>query len=203
MLRLDDLGASTKRYEWWSRHRWANVWPLHSRYLFGAWGPYRELTAAELDAICGMAAHYEAPLILAITPLWVERNNQCVPYHVKFPRQAAVVKRWVQRGTVTVAQHGVTHCYVGRHRPRWIGGNRPWHREERGANPRSLDAWLELSQRWLQRSVDTYIEPGAAPDGTAEVWHDRDFVVGNKWAEWNQACQRHSVARVVPADPMP
>src|SRR3990170_1650748 len=55
-LRLDDLGASSKQYERWSRHRWANVWPLHDRRLFGAWGPYRELAPWQMEIIFSACA---------------------------------------------------------------------------------------------------------------------------------------------------
>lgn len=201
MLRLDDLGASSKQYEWWSRHRWANVWPLHHRKLFGAWGPYRELTAAELDALCGMAVHYEAPLMLAITAQWVEADGTQIPYSIKFPQHAGVVRRWVDRGRVTVAAHGLTHCQPGQHRPRWIGGNRRWHREHN--DPPQAMRQLEAD---LRVRVRRYVAPGEiGVPKQMEVWHDRDLVVDQQWAEWTRACQRHSGRGMIwaeRADPM-
>ena len=190
MLRLDDLGASSKQYEWWSRHRWANVWPLHHRRLFGACGPYRELTAAELDRICDLAADHRAPLMLAITACWVEADGTLTPYGAKFPAHVAVIQRWADRRIVTVAAHGMTHCVPGRHRPRWIGSNRPWHRER--ARPELAMAQLEAD---LQVRVRRYVAPGEAPNGTVEIWHDREFVVDHKWLEWEEACCRHAQRR--------
>src|SRR3990167_7069432 len=71
-LRLDDLGASSKQYERWSRHRWANVWPLHDRRLFGAWGPYRELAPWQMEIIFSACARARRVLIVAITANWVQ-----------------------------------------------------------------------------------------------------------------------------------
>jgi len=190
MLRLDDLGASSKQYEWWSRHRWANVWPLHHRRLFGACGPYRELTAAELDRICDLAADHRAPLMLAITACWVEADGTLTPYGAKFPAHVAVIQRWADRRIVTVAAHGMTHCVPGRHRPRWIGSNRPWHRER--ARPELAMAQLEAD---LQVRVRRYVAPGEVPNGTVEIWHDREFVVDHKWLEWEEACCHHAQRR--------
>ena len=182
-LRLDDLGASSKQYEWWSRRRWANVYPLHHRKLFGAWGPYPELSPPQLEAIFTALDAHGASMTVAITAYWVERDGTLVPYPEKFPDQAAVVRRWAHRGTVEVALHGRTHCLVGWHRPRWIGGNRRWHREidpfQYGA---PADEWPIVEARraleaWLALPITTVIPPGLPADGITRVWHDREFVL--------------------------
>src|SRR3990167_6135244 len=90
-LRLDDLGASSKQYERWSRHRWANVWPLHDRRLFGAWGPYRELAPWQMEIIFSACARARRVLTVAITANWVEADGTLLPYAEKFPDQARVV----------------------------------------------------------------------------------------------------------------
>ena len=170
-VRLDDLGASSKAYEWWSRHRWANVWPLHHRKLFGAWGPYRELRAWELEDIFQMINRAGAQLTVAITAYWVERDGTLTPYSVKFPHQAALIRWWALHGRLEVAAHGLTHCVPGQHRPRWIGGNRPWHREYNRVAMRHLAADLGVP-------VTRYIRPGMLAGTTPEyVFHDREFVL--------------------------
>lgn len=166
-LRLDDLGASSKQFEWWSRRRWANVWPLHSRALFGAWGPYRELAPHALDRICIAVDTVGRTLTLAITPNWVERDGTLIPYETKYPQHAAVVRRWARAGVVTVVQHGWTHCLPGQHHPRWIGGNRPAHREDYADRVREIAGV----------PVTGYVAPGAATPAGWRVWHDRDFVL--------------------------
>ena len=179
-LRLDDLGASSKQFEWWSRRRWANVWPLHSRYLFGAWGPYRELTEWELQDIFGIVDAAAYQLTVAITPYWVERDGRLVFYPEKFPAQARIVKWWADRGTVRVAMHGLTHCIPGRHCPRWIGGNRRWHREITFGNGDYAPAHARF-MAWLGHPIPRIILPGAPP-GDEVVFHDRDFVL-----DWDRA----------------
>ena len=171
MVRLDDVGASSKQFEWWSRHRWANVWPLHHRRLFGAWGPYRELNATELEIMLCRVAELNGTITLAITAFWCEADARLIPYSVKFPAQANVVRQWVVAGVVIVAAHGLTHCVPGQHRPRWIGGNRPWHREYNRTAMQRLEADLGVS-------VTRYVRPGLPAGTTPEhVFHDREFVL--------------------------
>jgi len=174
-LRLDDLGASSKAYEWWSRHRWANVWPLHHRKLFGAWGPYRELTAWQLRAIFHAVERHGAQMTVAITACWVERDGTLTPYSQKWPDQADVVREFVRRDVIAVAAHGLTHCVPGKHLPRWIRGNRPSHREPPTRRP--SQAIGQLSDD-LGIYITRYVAPGE-PAGTTEerVFHDREFVL--------------------------
>ena len=73
-------------------------------------------------------------MTVAITANWVERDGTLTPYSKKFPDQAEVVLNAERRGIIKVAAHGLTHCVPGKHLPRWIGGNRRWHREH-GALP--------------------------------------------------------------------
>ena len=171
MVRLDDIGASSKQFEWWSRHRWANVWPLHHRRLFGAWGPYRELREDELRRIFQAVEDQGKHLTVAITANWVEWDGTLVPYGQKFPYQAEVIVRWVHRGVIDVAAHGLTHCVPGQHLPRWIGGNRPWHREYNRTAMQRLEADLGVP-------VTRYVRPGLPTGTTPEyVFHDREFVL--------------------------
>jgi len=184
-LRLDDLGASSKRYEWWSRYRWANVWPLHSRHFFGAWGPYRELSAWQLRAIFQAIERHGARLTVAITANWVERDGTLTSYSRKFPDQAAVVIEWATKGVIRVAAHGRTHCVPGKHRPRWIGGNRRWHREH-GADPGPARHQLAKD---LRLPVTRYVAPGELVGIGERVFHDREFVL-----DWDATMRRFTEA---------
>ena len=181
-VRLDDLGASSKAFEWWSRHRWANIYPLHHRRLFGAWGPYRELHAEELEEIFRMVYTAGAALTVAITAYWVERDGSCTPYSVKFPRQAGVIQWWAWLGRLQVAAHGLTHCVPGQHRPRWIGGNRPWHREYNRVAMRHLAADLGVP-------VTRYVRPGCVKPTSECIFHDREFVL-----DWDGAMRALAAA---------
>lgn len=196
-LRIDDIGASSKQWEWHGRGL-GTVWPLSHRRLFGRWGPYPELTAWQLEAICAAVDAHDAQVTLAVTALWMERDGREVVYPVKYPAQTAVIRRWVRRGTVEVANHGLRHCQPHDYRPRWTG-NRSQHREFTGAEgPDEMVRTVRRAQDLLEAAFGerpvTFVPPGLqfpytdyalaeipelttivrAPAGA--VWHDRDFV---------------------------
>ncbi len=140
-LRLDDVGAASKRHEVYGRTRVAlgrvRV-PFPGNFLFlkylppiKRWGPYRELAAAEWEAVLAALAAAGARMTVAITAGWVERHGGVVPFPTKFPEAAAVIRDGVRRGLLEVANHGYTHCVLegGRFRPRLFSGNREQHRE--------------------------------------------------------------------------
>ena len=61
--------------------------------------------------------------------------------------------------------------------PRWIRGNRIYHREHGRAwqdeAKRSIESWLHLP-------VTRCVAPGERANGTELIFHDRDFVLN--WA---------------------
>ena len=212
-LRIDDLGASSKAYEQWSRTRWANVGPFKAHWPWKAMGPYRELRADELNRICGMVAEADSRITLAITSAWNDGRwwlgEDPIPYRFKFPAQAEVVKRWAERGIVEVANHGWTHTTRRHIRPRFWRGNRDAHREFTDAEPadggnNALIWSQEDFVRWLGSLAPTILvppgfvfhekfQPCAGRLGL-RVWrkdedarvlalHDRDFVLGDGFNE--------------------
>ncbi len=140
-LRLDDVGAASKLHEVYgvTRIRIGRVaLPFPGNFLFlkyvppiKRWGPYAELTAPQWEAILSALAGARAKLTVAVTAGWVERDGSILPFPVKFPAQARVLREGVERGLLEVANHGYTHCVVedGLFRPRLFSGNRPYHRE--------------------------------------------------------------------------
>ena len=211
-LRVDDIGASPKRWEVYSRTRWANVGPFKYLPPWKAWGPYRELAAWEIDMLCGLVAGKRSRLTLAITACWVERDGTLVPYPEKFPRQADVILTWVRRGVVEVANHGLTHCREGQHLPRWFHGNREAHREfGEDMSHEQIHARLLRAQnifaRWLGKAPAVLVPPGLMLSEKQSVfvevgglrvwtrehearcltWHDRDFVLGDGWRRFREA----------------
>ena len=192
-LRLDDIGASSKRWEVYSRS-WR---PLKYVPPFKAWGPYREMTAGELDRLCKFVQEAKSQMTVVVTAAWVEADGTLVPYHHKYPGQAGVLRQWQDRSVIEIANHGLTHCQNGHHRPRWTG-NRPQHREFVAGMTRE-DAFKRLSaaQSWLTkafgRSPKVFVPPGnlfpvqwasLLEDASLRlpspglVWHDRDFILG-------------------------
>lgn len=178
-LRLDDVGAASKRHEVYGVTRVA-LGPLRLRFpgnlLFlkrlppiKRWGPYRELGAAEWETILGALEGAGARMTAAITAGWVEDDGRVVPYPQKFPAAAAVVRAGVRRGLLEVANHGYTHCVLaGRlFRPRAFAGNRQYHREFLEWVPAETHrAHLSRAQAILEdyfgAPVVTFVPPGNA-----------------------------------------
>jgi hypothetical protein len=176
-LRLDDVGAASKRYEVYGLTRiplgpWAVPFPgnfLFLKYLppIKRWGPYRELTAAEWEAILAILLEAGGKLTVAITAGWVEPDGGVVPYPAKFPEQAAMIRQGLARGLVEVANHGYTHCVLEDRlfRPRLFSGNRQYHREFHDWLPEAvhrehLNRSQEILQSYFGTRVETLVPPG-------------------------------------------
>ena len=79
-LRMDDVGASSKLYEQYSKKLYglANISFLKRLPYFKAWGPYPELTAFDWSVIANILETYNAKLTVGITASWVSKN--CLPW---------------------------------------------------------------------------------------------------------------------------
>ncbi len=140
-LRVDDVGAASKRYEVHGLTRirlgrWNVPFPgnfLFLKYLppIKRWGPYRELTAAEWETILASLEATGSRMTVAVTAGWVEADGSVVPFPRKFPDAAAAVRGGARRGLLEIANHGYTHCVLNdrRYLPRPFSGNRQFHRE--------------------------------------------------------------------------
>lgn len=175
VLRMDDVGASSKRFEVYSNWRFRRGpllvdgnW-LWLKYLppFRQWGPYRELTSSHWRAVLRILEDAAARLTVGITAGWVNHDGSIVPFPVKYPEAASVIKEGVEQGLLEVANHGYTHCILKDHafRPRWFAGNRQYHREFwPWVSPDVQEAHLRASQDilrgWLRDDVVTFVPPG-------------------------------------------
>jgi hypothetical protein len=164
-LRIDDIGASTKRFEVYSKRKFGNF--LFLKYLngFKAWGPYREMIVSEWIEIFNILRECSAKLTVGITAAWVERNGDYIPFPEKYPDEADVLKDGLDEGLLEIANHGLTHCVVGKHLPRLFSSNRKYHREFWDWVPREVHfEHIEKSQAILQdyfeTRITTLIPPG-------------------------------------------
>ena len=157
-LRIDDIGASTKKFEVYSKRKFGNF--LFLKYVpgFRAWGPYHEMTVDQWQQVLNLLRNFSAKLTVGITAVWVERNGETVPFPDKFPAQAGVIKEGWEEELLEIANHGLTHCVVGKHLPRLFSSNRKYHREFWDWVPREVHfEHIEKSQAILQDYFDTEI----------------------------------------------
>jgi len=176
-LRLDDVGAASKRFEVYGITR-LPLGPLRipfpGNFLFlkylppiKRWGPYAELSASAWEGILASLVEAGARMTVGITAGWVEDDGRVTAFPAKFPEAAAAIRAGVERGTLEVANHGYTHCVLenGMFRPRLFHGNRPFHREFYDWLPEAehrehVHRAQGILQEYLGRPVVTFVPPG-------------------------------------------
>lgn len=174
-LRLDDVGAASKRYEVYGLVRlgsWTSLRLgsfLFLKYLppFKQWGPYRELTAAEWEQILAALVEARARLTVAVTAGWVESDGRVTPFPRRFPDQARVIREGMGAGLLEIANHGYTHCVLEDRlfRARLFTSNRTYHREFHDWLPERvhkehLRRSQDILQGFLGAPVETLVPPG-------------------------------------------
>ena len=188
-LRLDDVGASTKRYEVYSRRRFgigryaiSGNW-LFLKYLPGikAWGPYRELSAKEWCQISDLLAASSAKLTVAVTAAWAENEDVLIPFPNRFPAQASVLKEAVDSNLIEIANHGLTHCVLEGHKfkPRLWSSNRTYHREfwewvSTDQQDQHICQAQQILQDYFQLPIVTIVPPG-------NVFTDETLEIANRY----------------------
>ncbi|OGH94959.1 MAG: hypothetical protein A2538_04700 [Candidatus Magasanikbacteria bacterium RIFOXYD2_FULL_41_14] len=155
ILRIDDVGASSKHFNQHGRKVFrfkgvpffyfplANFWFFKRVWPFKRWGVYDELSTSEWNKYLQLFDKYQIVPIVAVTACWVEKNGVFVPFYLKFPDEAEVLKKAVKNGKITIANHGLTHCVVGNHLPKIWSRNNDNHRE----------FWPYLSQSWHNEHI--------------------------------------------------
>ncbi len=188
-LRMDDVGASSKRFEVYSK-RWrgaGNI--LFLKYLpyFRAWGPYRELSAEDWHDIVRILQKHDAKLTVAVTATWVERTGECVPFPEKWPEAYRALKRGAEIGSIRIACHGLTHCVLEDKAflPRSFSSNRKSHREFWPWLPASLHydnlaRAKSILENAFGNNVDIFVPPGNVfSDDTLKAAADLGFRIVN------------------------
>ncbi|CAA6604938.1 Polysaccharide deacetylase [Rhodospirillaceae bacterium LM-1] len=172
---MDDVGASTKRYNIHSNRKWSlGPLTLSANWLFlkylpslKCWGPYRELGDSEWLGILRLLEQHHAKLTVAVTACWVDYSGSLTPFPERFPKQAEILKCGVDSGLIEIANHGLTHCVLNKNafRPRLFSSNRNFHREFWDWLPDSLHQEhvarsQEILQQWIGIPVTTFVPPG-------------------------------------------
>tara|TARA_B110000444_G_C18850992_1_gene605579 strand:- start:6375 stop:7109 length:735 start_codon:yes stop_codon:yes gene_type:complete len=164
-LRMDDVGASSKKFNVYSKYPLCNT--LFIKYIppFRAWGPYEEISSKQWKEIFRILEKYNAKLTVGVTACYVEKNSTLIPFNIKFPDQAEILLEGVKDGLIEVANHGLSHCVIGKHLPKSFSSNRANHREFWDYLPKEWhQSHLKESQKiledWLKIKVETFIPPG-------------------------------------------
>jgi hypothetical protein len=185
-LRMDDVGACSKTYEVYSNlhvsfrgHEvFSGNW-LFLKYLspFKAWGPYQELTEDDWQQIFWVLTENNAKLTVAVTAAWAESFDTLIPFNIKFPAQAELLRHGVESGLIEIANHGLTHCVLDKNyfKPKYFKSNRQYHREFSDLTPSNVQEEhirrsQEILQSYFRVNVKTFVPPGnAVSDFTLEL----------------------------------
>ncbi len=141
IFRIDDIGASAKHFEqhgemWFKLFGkkiicfpFADFWFLKRIWPFKRWAKYDELTIEEWKIFLDIFEKNNIVPIVAVTACWVDKKSNLIPFPQKFPEEAVILKSAFLDGKITIANHGLTHCVIGRHLPKFWGSNRSGWRE--------------------------------------------------------------------------
>lgn len=168
LFRIDDVGASTKQFEQYGTFRlrpFSNFGFLKRLPPFRMWGPYEELTGNEWREFLQIFREHHIVPLVAITACWVDEQARLIPFPEKFPDEAAVLKQAANRGEIQIANHGLTHCVVGKHLPRPFSSNRVFHREflptlEQKVHTQHIQDSQRILETYFGRTIDTLVPPG-------------------------------------------
>lgn len=165
ILRVDDIGASSKEFEVYSRRLIGNFLFLKYIWPFKSWGPYRELTEDEWQVIVKFLSETGFKMTVGITGSWVGADGRLIPFPKKFPNQAKVIKEGVKKGLFEIANHGLTHCVVGKHLPKLFLPNRKFHREfyefvDDSKQEEHIKKSQDILETFFGIKVVTFVPPG-------------------------------------------
>jgi len=193
ILRIDDIGASTKIY---NQHGKV-YWPVFNKKLpiaffanwfffkrikpFAAWGIYPEMACSHWEEMFNLLKLYNASITVGVTATWAVSEKELIPFHKKFPDQASILKEGVCEGIVEIANHGLTHCILNNNlfHPHMFTSNRKYHREFWDWLPETYHKeHIERSQEILstifKKDIITFIHPG-------NVWSQQTEMYAKKF----------------------
>lgn len=177
IFRIDDIGASAKHFEQHGE-KWfkifgkrvlyfplANFWFFKRIPPFKKWAKYEELTANEWAVFLDIFDKNSIVPIVAVTAAWVEADSSLTPFPQKFPDEARILKEAFLNNKIIIANHGLTHCVVGKHLPRLFKSNRKFHREflpilDQKVHTDHILKSQEILETYFQKPIDILVPPG-------------------------------------------
>ena len=197
LFRIDDIGASTKEYnqhgkklfQWRSipvfYFPFSDIWFFKRIWPFKKWAPYEELTAEEWQVFLEIFEKNNITPIIAITACWVDEKNILIPFPKKFPEEATALKKAFLNGKIIVANHGLTHCVVGKHLPSYLKSNRKFHREvwpylDEKIHEEHILKSQSILENFFEKPIKIFVPPG-------NVWSRKTY----------QAMRNTSIKKVI------
>ncbi len=169
-FRIDDVGASTKWYNQHSKEiyrsfRIFDFWFLKRLKLFKGWAIYDELNSSEWEEFLQIFQDNNIRPIIAITACWVDNKSNLIPFPEKFPKQATLLKKALDSDIIAIANHGLTHCVVGKHMPRFLSSNRQYHREflpylDQSVHTEHIIKSQKILEDYFGQDIEILVPPG-------------------------------------------
>lgn len=185
LFRIDDIGASTKKYNQHGKKLFrfknfpvfyfplADFWFFKKIRPFKGWAPYDELTKEEWRKFLEIFKKNGIKSIIAITAAWVDDKNNLIPFPEKFPEEAAILKEAFLNNEIIIANHGLTHCVVGQHLPKFFTSARKYHREfwpylkEEIHREHILES-QKILEDFFEKPIEIFVPPG-------NVWSKKTY----------------------------
>ena len=179
VLRLDDVGASSKEYNQHGKVYWKifgkplpvaffSNWFFFKRIKpFANWAVYQELGKDEWTKIFLLLKSRNAKLTVGVTACWALSENELVPFNKKFPVVIAILKEGVEEGLIEIANHGLCHCVLKDNlfHPKLFSSNRIYHREfwewlPDEVHKNHIEKSQEILTKIFKKDIVTFIPPG-------------------------------------------
>lgn len=176
-FRVDDIGSCSKHFNQYGTKTLAykgrtcfyfplaNVGFFKRTWPFKGWARYDELVADEWCRILKVFRSHRIRPLIAITACWVDELSRLIPFPEKFPEPARVLKVAFEREEIAVANHGLTHCVVGKHLPRFWTSNQTYHREfwpwlDESVHREHVFCSQSILEGYFGREVTAFVPPG-------------------------------------------
>lgn len=177
IFRIDDIGASTKHFNQHGK-RWfyiagkkafyfplADFWFFKRIPPFRKWAKYNELTVEEWKELIAIFDENKIVPVIAVTACWVEKDGTLTPFPEKFPEEANYLKEMFHAGKIVIANHGLTHCVLGKHLPKFWGSNRKYHREflpelDAKTHEEHIQKSQQILEKFFEHPIEILVPPG-------------------------------------------
>lgn len=177
IFRIDDIGASTKHFnqhgqKWFKLFGkkiiyfpFANFWFFKRIKPFKKWAKYDELTPKEWQEFLEIFKEKNIVPVIAVTATWVDEKSNLIPFPEKFKEEAKVLKEAFLKDEIIIANHGLTHCIVGKHLPKFFGSNREFHREfysnlDQSWHDNHIKKSQEILENYFGKKIERFVPPG-------------------------------------------